>query len=418
MAEASMLAYGHASQAAPSNIIYVVETFGELELEYAALRKHCILLDLPHRAIVELSGPDRLDFLNRMVTQELKGLAPFHMRRSFWLNKKGRIDADMRIIDLPSRTLLEVDVHAAERTAKSLGGFIISEDAAIDDWTEKTHRLALHGPKSLQLITSVAQSASGADASGPSFDDLQPQRACVVSLFGHEVVIYREDQCGEIGLELIVPAKHALHIYQQLLEVGHDRSHGEESQNDLHTPPHSSSIKDLGKTIRLRPAGWHAFNIARIEAGTPIYNIDFSIDSLPAETGVLNDRVSFTKGCYLGQEIVARMHARATPKQSLVAIKFESKRDPESGLPFQPVSGTLVCPTGTTDAVGQVTSSTLAVMLSSTPVAFAMVKHAHTAPGTVLAATIEEGPTKIQVNGVVQPQLMFYRNPELQANSI
>ncbi|MCA9310952.1 MAG: hypothetical protein KDA21_07090, partial [Phycisphaerales bacterium] len=69
----------------------VVETFGELEAEYAAIRKGAVLLDQPTRATVEVTGDDRLEFLNRMITQELKGMAPGMVRRGFWLNRKGRI---------------------------------------------------------------------------------------------------------------------------------------------------------------------------------------------------------------------------------------------------------------------------------------------------------------------------------------
>src|SRR4051812_36724439 len=94
-AEAALQTYGP-----PEAGVQVVETFGELELEYAALRKHCVLIDQPQRGTIQVTGADRLAFLNRMVTQELKGLAPFQVRRSFWLNRKGRIDADLRIIEL------------------------------------------------------------------------------------------------------------------------------------------------------------------------------------------------------------------------------------------------------------------------------------------------------------------------------
>ncbi len=402
------MTYGPADH--PAGSVEVVESFGELEAEYAALRKNCVLMDLPHRAVIEVSGKNRIEFLNNMVTQELKGLPPFRLRRSFWLNKKGRIDSDLRIIDLPSRTLLEVDVHAVERTVKGLQGFVISEDVVITDWSEKTHRMGVHGPAALDLLAAVAQNAHGADASGPAFSELMPDRACVVRLFGAEAVIFRDDACGEIGLEVMVPAKHALNVYQQLLEAGHDRTHdeGPESGQGM-----TSTRKELGVRIKMRPAGWHAFNIARIEAGTPLYNIDFGPESLPAETGVIDDRVSFTKGCYLGQEIVARMHSRGHPKQVLVAIKFETKPDPSTGLPKQPVTGTQLVPSGSAEVIGQITSSTLAPMLGSTPIAFAQVKHGHHTPGTVLAANLDGDPVK----GVIQPNLIFFRRADATVRS-
>ena len=397
-AEASLLTYGPAEH--PDGPVEVVESFGNLELEYAAIRKHCGLFDQSFRGVLSLTGPDRIDFLNRMITQELKGLAPFHVRRSFWLNTKGRIDADLRVIDLPTRTLLELDVHAGERTLAALAKYIITEDVQIEDWTQRTHRLGLHGPSALALLAAIAQSASGAQASGPAFDDLQPDRVCVVSLFGTEVMVYREDLCGEIGLELIVPSKYVLNIYQQLLEIGSTQASVSITGSSAPATPQT----ELARKIGLRPAGWHAFNIARIETGTPIYNLDFGPNSLPAETGVLADRVSFTKGCYLGQEIVARMHARGNPKQCLVALKFESAIDPAIGLPRMPMTGASLVLTGTTDTIGQVTSSTLSPMLSSAPVALAQVRFAHRTPGTVLT-TVVDG---VELKGVIQPGLSSY----------
>lgn len=394
-AEATSLTYGPSEH--PDGPVEVVESYGELELEYGALRRSCVIVDCPHRAVVAVMGKDRIEFLNRMVTQELKGLAPFRVRRSFWLNGKGRIDADLRIIDLPSRTLLEVDVHCAERTIEGLSKYVITEDVTLEDWTANTHRLSLHGNTAMELVTALAMNTHGAEASGPAMDELHPDRACVVRLFDVEVVLYREDTCGVPGLELVVPTKHALMIYQRLLEAGHDHHH--EDMGSQLTP----NANALGRKVNLRPAGWHAFNIARIEAGTPIYNLDFGDQSLPAETGVLQDRVSFKKGCYLGQEIVARMHARGHPKQCLVPVKFERIDDPATGLYKQPVTGAVLTVAGATDPIGQVTSSALAPMLSSTPIAFAQVRWAHITPGTVLE-TVVEG---TKVKGVVQPQLNF-----------
>jgi folate-binding protein YgfZ len=400
VAEAAVLTYGPAIDS--GEVVEVVESFGELEMEYAALRKHCVLIDQPHRAVIEVSGKDRIDFLNRMVTQELKSLSPFRVKKSFWLSPKGRVDCDLRIIDLPSRTLLEMDIHAVDRTLSTLSKYIIAEDVNLADWTERTHRLAVHGPTAIELISSLAQNAHGADASGPAFDELLPERACVVQLFGAETVVFRDDTCGEPGLELILPVSHALNVYQQLVEAGHDRSHEDEPGQAMTS---TKSRGTLGARVRLRPAGWHALNIARIETGSPLYNIDFGTDSLPAETGVMSERVSFTKGCYLGQEIVARMDARGHPKQVCVALRFETRIDPATGLPRQPITGAKLTPASGEDPVGIVTSSTLSPMLGSAPIAFAQVKWGNHEAGMVLK-TAAEGADALP--GVVQAGLAFW----------
>lgn len=382
LAEASLAAYGPVEAG-----ILVAETFGELELEYAAIRKSCILVDQPQRGVLEITGKDRLDFLNRMVTQELKGLSPFHVRNTFWLNRKGRIDSDPRLIELGSRILADVDVLAAERTIKGLSAFVITEEVAIKDLSEQVHRMALHGPTAPALLAAVSQPAAG-----PAISDLAPGTACLVTIRGHEIVVDRDDSTGEIGLELTIPAAAAEPVFQSLVETGQVH---EDNGHD-----------DPAAKFRLRPAGWHAYNIARIEAGRPLYNIDFGPDSLPHETGIVHERVSFTKGCYLGQEIVARMESRGHSKKVLMAVKCESISG-EGQLPRQPVTGSQIweesAPEG--DPIGVVTSSTLSPMLGSAPVCFAMIKQDRARPNVRVLVAADE----VRIAGATQPGLAFWK---------
>jgi len=393
-AEAALVSYGPADH--PDGAVELVETYGELELEYAALRKHCVILDQPNRAVLEVTGRDRLAFLNNMLTQELKDLGPHRCRRAFWLTQKGRIASDLRVVDLPNRTLLDVDIHAAERTAETLAAHIIADDVTIMRRTEETHRFALHGPTAMELLKFTAELTSGSDASGPLFDELEPGTVTVIRLAGHEVVVFREDSTGEPGLELIVPTAGAAEVYEKLLDSGR--------LPDADDTEVISNGRPLASRVRLRPAGWHAFNIARIEEGTPLYNIDFGVESLPAETGVLDDRVSFKKGCYPGQEIVARMAHRGHPKQRLVAVKFESITGEADQALKQPVTGSQLHPSEVSEPVGVVTSSTFSPMLGATAVALGQVKWDYIVPGTVLIAMTEGGP----VRGVVQADLRFW----------
>jgi tRNA-modifying protein YgfZ len=404
LAEASMIHYGPAEAD-----ILVAETFGELEIEYAAIRKSCILLDLPQRGVIEITGKDRLSFLNRMVTQELKGLAPFHTAKTLWLNRKGRIDADLRLIELGERMLVDVDVLAADRTVQSLSAFVITEDVTIRNAGEQMHRMALHGPTGPALLLAISKPVVGPVA-GPALSDLTPGAACIVSIRGHEVVVDRDDMTGEAGLELTMPGAAATDVFQSLVETGQvdDEGNGSEPTSQF----------------RLRPAGWHAFNIARIEAGRPIYNIDFGPDSLPHETGIVRDRVSFTKGCYLGQEIVARMESRGHSKKVLMAIKCEAvpRVSPDSDpvlsllhpLPVQPVTGSHVWAGAEpgSDPIGVVTSSTLSPMLGSIPVCFAMIKHDLAKEGVEVLVAADDA---IRVRGTTQPELTFWRRGQAPA---
>ena len=337
---------------ADTGVIPVVGTYGELALEYTALRRHCVVIDLPQRTTLSVTGPDAQEFLNRMLTQELKDIAPGEVRRSLWLNRKGRIDADLRVLRRADQFVLEVDALAAGRTLAELSRYLVMEEVAIADQSLTIHRFALHGPAAPQLLQHVLQ------ASPPA--EMQLLEGAIA---GKNVIIYCEDTCGVPGYELIVAIDDAAAVFELLIQTGHDPHHGAEALR-IH------GTGSLGSSVKLRPAGWHAYNIARIEAGTPIYNIDFGPSSLPAETGVLNDRVNFKKGCYLGQEVVARMAARGHPKQILKAFSMnDSGMDrpiPDSGAAARmPTSG---------DVIGSVTSSTYSPILGAKRIGFAMVK--------------------------------------------
>src|SRR6185369_11554882 len=98
----------------------------------------------------------------RMLTQELKGFSAFQSRSSFWLSRKGRIDADLRLFALPDRVLMDLDVHAVERTVAGLSAYVISEDVMITDQTETMHRLSLHGPAARAVLARAAEVVAGA----------------------------------------------------------------------------------------------------------------------------------------------------------------------------------------------------------------------------------------------------------------
>lgn len=370
--EALMGLYGQ-----PQEGVQIVETFGATEIEYAAIRKDCVILDEPYRGVVELTGADRADFLNRMVTQELAGIGPMQMKRSFWLNRKGRIDADLRIVHLSDRTLLEMDVHAAANTASSLEEFVFTEDVQLQDLTEQTHRLGLHGPGAHAIL----------EAAADAYEPLEPGGAACIEIDGRKCTVFRDDTTGQVGLELIVLFDEVCEVYEKLLSVA--RIGDEDSDKP-----------------RLRPAGWHAFNIARAEAGTPLFNVDFGTDTLPHETGVLRDRVSFTKGCYLGQEVVARMEALGAPKKILVALRPDLTDLDEADVP-QPVTADPVFMPDDVGgkSVGAITTSSFAPMLGSAMICFAMVKHGVSEAGTKLVIQMVDG---VAIPAEVQATLVFW----------
>jgi folate-binding protein YgfZ len=378
--EVEWMPYGGpgSAEAAAAEPPEIVAGYGLLELEYAAFRRGAAVVERSCRGTVAVRGGDRIEFLNRMVTQELKGMAAGDVRAGFWLNRKGRIEADLVFAEVPAAVdddafmLIDLDVHDAARTVTSLTAFLFNEDVHLADQTAAWGRLAVHGPEGAMLL-------SNAGADDASLEALNADLRCVrTQLAGVPAVLVRRDQCGSPGVEVFVPASGLARVWDALV-----------SQHDA----------TAGGRRRARPAGWHAYNIARIEAGTPLHHVDFGTESLPHESGVIGERVSFRKGCYLGQEVVARMESLGKPKQRLVGLRIA-----EDALP---VAGSPVFELGADGApgnpVGSITSSTLSPMLGASSVAFAMVRTAHAEPGTVLGVPAEG----VRATATVQPRLRF-----------
>ena len=348
----------------------VVAAYGPVEPEYASLRRDCGLFDASHRTIIELTGSERLDFLDRMLTQKIANLAPGAVTQSFWLNRKGRVVADLAVANFADRTILELDVHAADETFATLDAFLFTEDVEMKLLQESHVELRLHGPLSLVAIAELL-----GDSDAPALEG-----ASSTVLADIPVLMFRSDDTGEPGVVLICKREDVENLWNRLLEW--------ESAD--------------GKR-RIRPIGWEAFNAARIEGGTPLFNIDFGPDCMPHETGLLQERVSFNKGCYLGQEIVARVENLGQPRQILRGLNLEGDRLPVSGTQVFAVLDGVDDQPQMGPQVGIVTSSTISPMLSANPIAFAMLRYDYAPADAALLLAAEGEP----MNATVRDRLRF-----------
>ncbi|HEY1629311.1 MAG TPA: hypothetical protein VGF52_05600, partial [Tepidisphaeraceae bacterium] len=138
--------------------IQIVQTFGEPQAEYAAIRKSCGLIDLPQRGILELSGKDRLPFLNNLLTNQTwnktnkSGLSAGEGVYAFLLNLRGRIVADMNVLELGDRTLLETDARLVEPLRAVFDKYIFAEQVKIVSRIGELHEIALHGPTAAEIV--------------------------------------------------------------------------------------------------------------------------------------------------------------------------------------------------------------------------------------------------------------------------
>lgn len=361
-AEVETIPYGP-----PDLSTQIVATWGLVEAEYAAIRRGAGLMDRPERGVIRVTGADRVDFLHRMLTQDLRGLAAGPAEtargvRSFWLNRKGRIEADLLLMARADDLLIDVDAHLVGPTIQSLGSYAFAEDVVFEDARQSFHRLSIHGPRAWEVL----RWAGGTPA--PPMPAPPVGGVWSGEIFGATIHAVRFDDTGEPGFELFVSRESVVGAWDALLDSDASLAEGKR---------------------RIRPVGWYAYNIARIEHGTPLFNVDFGVTELPHETGIVDQRVSFTKGCYLGQEVVSRLHHLGRPKQQLVGLRVEGEGLPvaEAQIFALPESGVVSDAPG--PQVGVVTSSTLSPMLGATPIAFGMVRSSHAAPGTRLVVHAE-----------------------------
>ncbi len=330
----------------------VVLDYGELEAEYAALRRGAAMFDRSDRTVVEAVGPDAADLLDRLVTNKMSdGVS---VMEAFVLERTGRIVADARLVRLGDRTLVELDRTDAARLLEILDGFVFAEEVRIVDGSGRSHRIDLLGPDAPATV----EHALGAGVPGGG--------ATVGSIADRPVVAFALEpgggsDVGEPGIGIVVDRDDAEAVWELLLA----------SPAPGRRP--------------VRPIGWNAFNIARIETGRPLFHLDFGPDALPHETGLVDRRVDFRKGCYPGQEVVARMESRAGGRGKRRVMGIRPQGD------ALPVSGGQVFDRekGVGEQVGVVTSSTISPMRGATPIALATVRSSHMTPGTSVLVNAE-----------------------------
>lgn len=297
----------------PYDTLPIVSTFGLPQAEYAAIRKSCALMDCPHRGVIELRGQDRLAFLHGLLTQHVRDLRAGQTRYAFLLDNKGRIITDLNVIEEGERTWLELETRRVDAVTAELEKYRFGEKVEIEPRVGELHRISLFGP--------------GAEAK------LNQLPAPVGS--------WRDD----IGHHMLVALNKAEQTWAAAMELG------------------------------ARPIGWSAFNTARIEDGRPLFGVDYDSTVLPAETGLIERAVSFNKGCYVGQEIVARMQSRKQCARRIVGLRIREDALPVAGGRVESLEG---------DMAGVLTSSTISPLLSGAVIALALLKSSFTAEGTML----------------------------------
>jgi aminomethyltransferase len=252
----------------------------------------------------------------------------------------------VNVLERGDHALLEMDARLVESTRVAFEKYLFAEQVELLSRVGYLHEISLLGPGAREILKDIA---------GGDVPELESLGSTSIQFLNTSIAVWRDDIAGVPGYHLIFDAGVASRIWQELLA-----RYGEAT--------------DLGRR-RLRAAGWAAFNATRIEAGRPLFGIDFDDSVLPHETGQIARAVSFTKGCYLGQEIVARMQARGQFARQIVGIKMAEDVLPIAGAIIQDDKD---------NQIGGVTSSTVSPVLSGAAVCLGIVRKQFTPVGTVL----------------------------------
>ena len=355
--------------------------FDAFEAEYAALRQRVGVLALPQTGLLELRGPDVKDHLHRLCTQEINALTGGQSVRAFQLDERGCITADVFVHHGDDSTWIEGDRHDLPGLAELIVGRQFTEDFTLENITASRAAFWLVGPAAVQLLTAAADGTEARAAAGRV--GTTPGTHHVLNLTDATgVTAARRDLGGLLGVVLHVPAARAAAAWAALL-----RAAGHEPGVDPATldPAAAAAFAERRRaSLRGRPVGWEAYNTVRIEEGVPQQHVDFGPTNLPAEVPGphgIDAAVSFTKGCYLGQEVVARMKNLGHPKKLLVGFAVDDgDAVPAAGSPVQEAADAR----DPDKVIGAVTSSTASPLAGQRPIGFAVVRWGRHRPGTAV----------------------------------
>jgi len=310
--------------------------YGDLRGEYDAIRGGVAALDLSAAGKLQLSGKNAVQFLNGLVSNDVKSLEAGEGVLAAFPTLQGKLLALCRIYNLGTHLLLELDEINREKIFKNLSRFVAAGEFFLTDVSDHFALYSLQGPHSADLIETLT---------GEPIDDGRQYRISERKISGTQVFIASHNRCGETGFDLFIPAEFAPKVLETVLT--------------------------RGAVFGARQAGSAAFEIARIEAGVLREGVDAGETYIILESE-LESAVSYTKGCYLGQEVIARIHWRGQPAKRLRGLLIDAGQSLPPGTEIYADDG---------KRVGEITSSARSFALDRV-VALGYVHRYYLTPGT------------------------------------
>ena len=306
--------------------------------EWRLAREAVALFDANWHAISILTGPDRVRYLNAIVSNDVQSLAEGQGTLALLLDARAHILAELEIYVQQDRLVVLSHASVRERTVATLDKYIIMDDVELEDATARLGTIAVEGA---HAGTVVAQ-ATGVSLDG--FSEFQGENS---EIAGISCYIMRRSHFGAPGAQILAPVEHLATLWDTLNAMVR-ASHG-------------------------APIGMSALNALRLEAGIPWFPLDFDDTVIPHEAALENSHLSFTKGCYTGQEIVERVRSRGHVNRRRVRLTFST--------PYPPAAGTKLLADGA-DA-GHVTSAAFSPA-AGTSIGMAYLRRETAAPGAVV----------------------------------
>jgi folate-binding protein YgfZ len=263
--------------------------FGETRTEFQALLAGCGIYDLSGRAKIAVTGSDRVRWLNGMATNNVRDLALGHGVYAFLLNAQGRIQADLYVFQRGESLLVDTELGQRDKILQLFDHYIIADDVEIADVSDKLTALGLTGPESRRVL----------ERAGIAVPDLAYLQFADVAWQQKTVTLLRSGEEARESWQVWIAPENAAEFWDALVKAS------------------------------ARRTGAAALNLFRISRGIPQFGVDIRERDLPQETGQTR-ALNFTKGCYLGQEIVERIRSRGAVHRQFTAFVVEGAL-PEPG---------------------------------------------------------------------------------------
>jgi folate-binding protein YgfZ len=334
-----------------------VMDYGDHATEYSALQERAAVLDLSFRSRLCVTGVDRVRFLHGQVTNDIKCLQPGQGCYAALVNTKGRMESDLNVYGLGDELLLDFEPGLAESVSQRLEKYIVADDVQVIDVGLLYGLLSVQGPQAEAVIAN-----SGLFPGCPK-GKYNLKHLADPNL--GELYLMNLPRLGTSGFDLFVPADGLAAVAEKL----------------------TAAVRVLGG----RGSGWAAFETARIEAGIPRFGMDMDSSNFPQECGIEASAVSYNKGCYIGQEVLNRIHTLGHVNRGLRGLRLAKN------LKKLPGRGEKLFHNG--KEVGWITSALASPGLKEN-IALGLVRNEAGEVGTELNLRTQEGEREVWVEGL------------------